>query len=134
MAKEKKWIRAHGVSCHSLPALRAAVESDWTDVLLVRVNPQGLHVDNEDPFDDWGITGRDVNPVIAQIKAAESKGKGIIGMKIFANGELLEPAEREKSVQFAMSKKEIHAVVIGLASRAEVDEAVERINRALKPA
>ena len=29
-AKEKKWIRAKGVSCHSLPALRAATASPWT--------------------------------------------------------------------------------------------------------
>ncbi len=40
-AKEKKIILAHGVSCHSLPALKRAVELDWVDVHLVRVNPQG---------------------------------------------------------------------------------------------
>jgi hypothetical protein len=41
----RKWIRAKGVSCHSLPALRAAIASDWTEVHLVRVNPQGRRVD-----------------------------------------------------------------------------------------
>jgi predicted aldo/keto reductase-like oxidoreductase len=46
-AQEKKWIRAKGVSCHSLPALRAATASDWTEVQLVRVNPQGAHIDGE---------------------------------------------------------------------------------------
>jgi len=30
-AQEKKWIRARGVSCHSLPALTRSVESDWFD-------------------------------------------------------------------------------------------------------
>ena len=44
-AKAKKWIRAKGVSCHSLPALRTAVASDWPDVHLVRVNPQAKHID-----------------------------------------------------------------------------------------
>jgi len=39
-AKEKKWIRAKGVSCHTLPALRTSVATDWTEVHLVRVNPQ----------------------------------------------------------------------------------------------
>ena len=55
-AKEKKWIRAKGVSCHSLPALRAATASDWTDVHLVRVNPQGRHIDgeNEEAWDKPG--------------------------------------------------------------------------------
>ena len=47
-AKEKKWIRAKGVSCHSLPALRAATASNWTEVHLVRVNPQASHIDGMD--------------------------------------------------------------------------------------
>lgn len=40
-AQEKKWIKARGVSCHSLPALRASVTTDWTQIHLVRANPQG---------------------------------------------------------------------------------------------
>jgi predicted aldo/keto reductase-like oxidoreductase len=44
-AKDKKWICAKGVSCHSLPALRAATQSDWTEVHLARVNPQDKHID-----------------------------------------------------------------------------------------
>src|SRR5450759_1515659 len=53
-AKEKKWIRATGGSCPSLPALRAATASDWTEVHLVRVNPQGSHIDgaNEEVWDN----------------------------------------------------------------------------------
>ena len=50
-AQEKKWIRAKGVSCHSLPALRAATASNWTEVHLVRVNPQGIYTDGE--VADW---------------------------------------------------------------------------------
>src|ERR1019366_5261756 len=51
-AKAKKWIRAKGVSCHTLPALRASVATDWTEVHLVRVNPQGTHVDGATP-ESW---------------------------------------------------------------------------------
>ena len=47
-AKDKKWIRSHGVSCHSLPALTRAAELDWVDVNLVRVNPQGAVMDTLD--------------------------------------------------------------------------------------
>ena len=50
-AKDKKWIRAKGVTCHTLPALRAAVASDWTEVHQVRVNPQGAYTDRE--RDGW---------------------------------------------------------------------------------
>lgn len=128
-AKAKKWIRAKGVSCHSLPALRAATASDWTDVHLVRVNPQGKHVDG--PEQHWNKPGDDVNPVVEQIKLMHAKGHGVIGMKIIGNGDFTKAEDREKSIRFAMSRPEIHAVVIGMKSRQEVDEAIERIDRAL---
>ena len=128
-AKDKKWIRAKGVTCHTLPALRAAVASDWTEVHQVRVNPQGAYTDRE--RDGWGVGG-DIAPVLEQIKAMDAKGRGIIGMKIFGNGSFTDPADREKSIRYAMSQKEIDAVVIGFKNRQEIDEAIERINRALK--
>jgi predicted aldo/keto reductase-like oxidoreductase len=129
-AKEKKWIRAKGVSCHTLPALRAAVATDWTEVHLVRVNPQGSFTDAES--DGWGSFGHDIAPVMQQIKTMRAKGRGVIGMKICGNGTFTDPADREKSIRFAMSCKEIDAVVIGFKNRQEIDEAIEHINRALK--
>ncbi|HZT22425.1 MAG TPA: aldo/keto reductase [Verrucomicrobiae bacterium] len=131
-AKARKWIRAKGVSCHTLPALRAAVASDWTEVHLVRVNPQGAYTDAE--ADGWGRSRHDIAPVIEQIQQMRAKGRGVIGMKICGNGTFTDPADREKSIRFAMSRPEIDAVVIGFKSRAEIDEAIERINRALKEA
>jgi predicted aldo/keto reductase-like oxidoreductase len=129
-AKEKKWIRAKGVSCHSLPALRAATASDWTEVHLVRVNPQGSYTDGE--VADWnGSIHHDISPVMQEIKMTHAKGRGVIGMKIIGNGRFTDPADREKSIRFAMACKEIDAVVIGFKSRSEIDEAIERINRAL---
>src|SRR5438309_12040196 len=41
-AKEKKWVRAVGVSCHGLPPLRTAVQTDWVEVDLARINPVGV--------------------------------------------------------------------------------------------
>jgi len=129
-AKEKKWIRAKGVSCHTLPALRAAVATDWTDVHLVRVNPQGSYTDSEAAV--WNATRTDIAPVMEQIKAMHAKGRGVIGMKICGNGTFTDPADREKSIRHAMACREIDAVVIGFKNRQEIDEAIERINRALK--
>ena len=131
-AKSRKWIRAKGVSCHTLPALRAGVTSDWTEVHLVRVNPQGAYLDAEAQRDNWRATGGDVNPVLEQIKATKAKGRGVIGMKICGNGTFRDPADREKSIRFAMSQKDIDAVVIGFKNRAEIDEAIKSINSALK--
>jgi 1-deoxyxylulose-5-phosphate synthase len=132
-AKEKKWIRAKGVSCHSLPALRTAAASDWNEVHLVRVNPQGKRMDglaeevwnNDDPT-------HDVAPVMTEIKNMHAKGRGVIGMKIIGNGQFVNADDREKSIRYAMACREIDAIVVGFTSQAQIDEAIERMNRALK--
>jgi predicted aldo/keto reductase-like oxidoreductase len=128
-AKEKKWIRAKGVSCHSLPALRGARQTDWTEVHLVRVNPQGAFMDGEKQ--DYNMTTNSVAPVLEELKLMRAKGRGIIGMKMVGNGTFVDAADREKAIRFAMSRPELDAVVIGFKSRAEIDEAIQRINAAL---
>lgn len=129
-AKQRKWIRAKGVSCHTLPALRTATSSPWPEVHLVRVNPQGHHMDGVRA--DWrGENQVDVKPVMDQVKTMHENGRGVIGMKIIGNGDFRDPAQREKSIRFAMACKDIDAVVIGFRSKGEIDEAIERMNRAL---
>jgi predicted aldo/keto reductase-like oxidoreductase len=61
-----------------------------------------------------------------------AKGHGVIGMKIIGNGQFVKAEDREKSIRFAMACKEIDAVVIGFTSTQQIDEALERMNRALK--
>ena len=131
VAKEKNWIRAKGVSCHSLPALTAAAASDWTNVHLVRLNPQGAHMDT--PAETWNAKSgeSDIPPVVAQIKAMRAKGHGIIGMKLIGDGDFKNPEQRERSIRYVMQSGLCDAVVIGFKSPAEIDEAIERIDRAL---
>jgi aryl-alcohol dehydrogenase-like predicted oxidoreductase len=128
-AKEKKWILAKGVSCHSLPALRAATASDWTQVHLVRVNPQAKYIDGME--ETWEKPGSDLTPVMAELKTMRDKGRGVIGMKIIGNGDFTNAEDREKSIRFAMSRPELDAIVIGMKSTQEVDEAIQRVNAAL---
>jgi predicted aldo/keto reductase-like oxidoreductase len=128
-AKEKKWIRTKGVSCHSLPALGDAVESDWPEVHLVRVNPQGAFMDG--PEMNYNMTKNEVPPVLERLKQMRAKGRGVIGMKMIGNGTFVNAEDRDKAIRFAMSRPEIDAVVIGFKNRAEIDEAVKRINGAL---
>ena len=52
-------------------------------------------------------------------------------MKIFGNGDFRNPEDREKSIRYAMGCKEISAIVIGFTSPKQIDEAIERMNRAL---
>ena len=131
-AKDKKIIRAHGVSCHSLPALTRAAELDWVDVNLVRVNPQGVLVDTPQSK-SWNAESEPahVPPVVEQIKRMRDKGHGIIGMKIMGEGRFKTPEDREKSIRFAMQPGLLDCVTIGFKSPAEIDEAIQRMNAAL---
>jgi predicted aldo/keto reductase-like oxidoreductase len=128
-AREKKWIRAKGVSCHSLPALRAARKSDWTEVHLARVNPQGAFMDGE--RETINMNTAPVAPVLEELKQMRAKGRGVIGMKLVGNGTFVDAADRDKAMRFAMSRPELDAVVIGFKSRSEIDEAIQRMNAAL---
>ncbi|HEY4330019.1 MAG TPA: aldo/keto reductase [Phycisphaerae bacterium] len=130
-AKDKKLIKAKGSSCHNLPALTDAAKNDFHDLHLVRVNPQGKYIDGPSGRGYTASETFPVDPVLAQIKDMKSKGRGIIGMKILGNGLFTAPEDREKSIRFAMANKNIDAVLMGFKSNKEIDEAIDRINKAL---
>jgi len=129
-AKGKGWIRSKGCSCHSVPALRTATSDPWAQVHLVRINPQGRRIDGPEQ-EVWVEATHEVAPVLTEVKRMKAKGRGVIGMKIIGNGEFTNAEDREKSIRFAMSMPEVDSVVIGFKSRAEIDEAITRINSAL---
>jgi predicted aldo/keto reductase-like oxidoreductase len=128
-AQDKKWIRVKGVSCHSLPALRDAAASDWPQVHLVRLNPQGAFMDG--PEQHYNMINNEVAPVLEQLKIMHAKGRGVIGMKMVGNGTFVNAEDRQKAMNFAMSRPEVSAVVVGFKNRGEVDEAIRRVNTAL---
>lgn len=129
-AQRKGWIKIKGCSCHGLTALREAAHSDWMEVQLARINPQGRLVDGDHPTNPHHPEGK-VAEAMKEIKAMHDKGRGIIGMKLVGEGAFTDPEDREKAVRYAMTCGFVDAVVIGFKSTAEIDEAVERINRAL---
>ena len=112
-AKQKGVIRAHGVSCHSIEALRAAAASPWVDVDLVRLNPIGAHMD---------ASPETVIGVIKQMRAA---GKGIVGMKILGQGAMRNRAS--EAIRFALSTGVLDAFTIGAESKREQDDLTRRI-------
>ncbi len=127
-AKQRKWIRGHGASCHGLPGLEGVAGCQWCEVNLCRVNPQGKHTDGT--TGEWDEPGN-VPAAVTNIRKIHEAGRGVIGMKIIGNGDFTDAADRERSIQYAMHQDWIDAVVIGFQSPAEIDEALERINRAL---
>ncbi|MBM4028996.1 MAG: aldo/keto reductase [Planctomycetes bacterium] len=130
-AKDKKIILSHGVSCHSLPALQRAVELDWVDIHLVRVNPQGVMVDTPAVAVSAASNASHVPAVMEQLRRMREKGRGIIGMKIIGEGRFTSPEDREKSIRFAMQPGLLDCVTIGFKSEAEIDETIQRMNSAL---
>jgi 1-deoxyxylulose-5-phosphate synthase len=112
-ARQKRVIRAHGGSCHTLEALRAAAKSPWVEVDLVRINPIGSHMDAEPST----VTG-----VLQDMRAA---GKGIIGMKILGQGDMRR--RPNDALRHALSLNLLDAFTIGAESRAEQNDLIRRI-------
>lgn len=112
-AKEKGKIRAHGVSCHSIEALRAAAKSPWVEVDLVRLNPVGAHMD------------ADPNTVISVVKEMRAQGKGIIGMKILGQGAMR--TRQDEAIRFALDSGVLDAFTIGAENRSEQQDLIRRV-------
>jgi 1-deoxyxylulose-5-phosphate synthase len=129
-AKQKKLIRAHGVSCHSLPALRKAAQLDWVDVNLVRVNPQGVNIDTPELSVFTTSNEAHVPGVVDQLKTMRKNGHGIIGMKLVGQGEFRNIEDRRKSLRWVMQNNLVDAVVLGMKNKEEIDEAIANINNA----
>ena len=112
-AKEKGIIRAHGCSCHSIEALRAAAKSPWVEVDLARINPIGSHMD---------ASPQEVVAVLREMKAA---GKAVIGMKILGQGDLRHRVD--DAIRYALSLEVLDAFTIGAESKREQQDLITRI-------
>lgn len=115
-AKQKGIIRAHGCSCHSIEALRAAAKSPWVEVDLVRTNPIGSHMD------------ADPETVAAVIREMRAAGKGIVGMKILGQGDMRN--RQDDALKYALSMGLVDAFTIGAENKAEQIDLIARIGRA----
>lgn len=106
--KQQGRVKAVGVSCHDFNALKTAAAAPWVDVILARINPEGVKMD---------ASPDEVIPVLRQAKAA---GKAIIGMKIFGEGQLAD--EREACIRYAQNHDFMDAMTIGFEQPAQIDD------------
>ncbi len=116
-AKQDGVIKAIGVSCHNWKAMEEAVDDPWVDVILARINPFGTHMDGTP------------EAVMGLLEKARKNGKGIIGMKIFGNGDNVTDNERERSISYAMKSGNVHCMTLGMESQQQIDDAIERVMR-----
>ena len=116
--KHKGIIRAHGVSCHSLPALQAAADEPWVDSVNVRINAYGKNMDG--PVEK-------VEPVVRNLHKA---GKGVVGMKLIGEGAFRNSDEkRDNSVRYVLGLGCVDAMVVGFEKIEEVDDFAARVRK-----
>jgi aryl-alcohol dehydrogenase-like predicted oxidoreductase len=120
--KQKGVVRAVGVSCHDLSAIKVAATHPWTDVVLARINNTGKEAEMDASADE-------VAPVLKQARA---NGKVVLGMKIFGAGKLTKPEQKDASLKFVWDNGLVDAVTIGMLSPEQVDDTMQRMNKVLK--
>jgi len=116
--QDKNVIRAKGVSCHDLGALKAAAVHPWVDVIFARVNyrcGKEYHCDGT------------VEEVETVLRTARRNGKAVVGMKIFGGGRLVEPEEKDASLKYVLANDLVDAMTIGMLNPEEVDDTLQRI-------
>jgi predicted aldo/keto reductase-like oxidoreductase len=122
--KAKGVIRAHGVSCHSLAALEAAVGEPWVDSVHARINPYGVKMDGPP---------EKVAPVLERLCKA---GKGVVGMKLVGEGAFRNDEEKkDASIRYVLGLGCVDVLNVGCESIEEVDDFASRVRKvAAKPA
>jgi len=117
-AKRKGRVRAIGISNHGWDPLLAAVESNWCDVHLVRINPFGDKMDNEP------------EKVVEQVRKIHAKGCGVLGMKIYGETGFGSREKRFQSLKYVLGLGCVDAFTIGFTSIEQLDETLELIEQA----
>ncbi len=130
-AKHRKIILCHGASVHGLPALRKFPGNRFLDVAMIRMNHNGTRMDVDNAIEPRGEVKGDVNEVVAHTRQVHKEGKGVISMKLAGEGRFTNPEDREAALKFVMNLGCVDSVTIGFKSTAEVDEAIERMNRVM---
>jgi predicted aldo/keto reductase-like oxidoreductase len=115
-------VRAVGCSCHSHAALRVAAEDPWVDIIFARINPAHKRMDSD----------ATVEQVAATLKLARANGKGVVGMKIYGAGDLRNPEERLKSLEYALHGGLVDAMTIGHTSAEQLNDTIANIETILR--
>ena len=119
--KSKGIVKAHGVSVHSLEAMKAAVKSPWVDVIHVRINPYGIAMDKPEPEE-----------VVKVIQQLHDSGKGVIGMKVIGDGKYSNDSEKiDNTLRFVMGLGTVNMMIVGFENTAQIDNYLGRVEKAL---
>jgi aryl-alcohol dehydrogenase-like predicted oxidoreductase len=107
-ARQKGLVRAVGISTHAVAAVEAAAELPEIDVIHPLINRRGL-----------GIIDGDREAMLAAVRRAHERGKGIYAMKALGGGHLI--PEAEAALRWVLDLPFVDSVVVGMASEEELE-------------
>lgn len=114
-AKAKGYIKAVGVSTHTVEVVRAAADRDDIEVIHPIVNFQGL-----------GLLDGKIGDLLLELKKAYNNNKGIYGMKPLGGGNLL--GHVEEALDFVFKLPYLHSIAIGCKIKEELDYNIALMN------
>ncbi|NLM03698.1 MAG: 4Fe-4S binding protein [Clostridiales bacterium] len=106
--KEKGYIRAVGISTHTIAAVNASLNIKEIEVLHPIVNKAGL-----------GIQDGTIEEMLEAIKKAHNMGKGIYGMKPLGGGNLLK--NFDECFDFVLGIPYLNSIAVGMQTIEEID-------------
>ncbi|KJS82602.1 MAG: hypothetical protein JM58_14700 [Peptococcaceae bacterium BICA1-8] len=106
--KEKGFVRAIGISTHSVKVVEKASEINEIDVVYPLINLKGR-----------GILDGGVNEMLEAIKKCATSGKGLYAMKALAGGNLVN--ELTEAISFVRNIEYMNSVSIGMINEQELD-------------
>ncbi len=155
LKKEGK-VRAIGLSSHGLSVLKSVLEMPELDLVWARINYAGLNMDSEclGMYDQMAsvywlkkcykllpervkllirpkashepIAEDERNEAEATLQKIHSQSKGIVGMKVLAEGMLRDDAE--KAIKYVNSLSFVDSFIIGMLNKEEIDENCRIVN------
>jgi len=105
--RDRGYLRAVGVSTHSVTATLAAAEQAEIDVVFPIINQAGM-----------GIINGTLAEMLAAIEKVAEAGKGVYAMKALAGGNLIEQAVA--AINYVRAIPGISAVAVGVVNEAEL--------------
>jgi predicted aldo/keto reductase-like oxidoreductase len=114
--KLKGNIKHIGIATHIISAVEEAAERDEIDVIHPLINCSGLGIlEGKKKL----TAGSKVEAMLAAIKSAKQKNKGIYTMKPLGGGHLIN--SYEKSMKFLLDSKDIDSIAVGMVNTGELE-------------
>ena len=103
------------ISSHGRGALETAINNPWLEVILARINPISTRMDTS------------TEDMLVYLKRLRDAGKGIIGMKVLAEGQMRD--RKDEALKFISTARAVDAFTIGVEGIDEVKDNITRFER-----